>query len=467
MKYISTNYKRFLTSIFITIISIVIIYSREIPLLSTITVYGSENNEDWPEIENEPYGKAFILMERDTGAILYGKNIDEKLYPASITKIMTALLVVENLSLQDTITFTSDMIDSLPIEAAIQGVLAGETITVKDCLYSLILRSSNDISTGLAFTIAGSEEEFGKMMTERAKELGAVNTNFVNSTGLHDENHYTTARDMALITEAAMRNPILSSIWGTDSYVLNETNMTESFKIKHRHEMIAKVNPTTVQEYEVVNDKENNDIELQGGKTGFTDEAGRTLVTAAKNNEMELISVILYSSDEYVYNDTMTLLEYGFNNYRKVTIDGNEERFGQGGNADFSIVNKISENNKSLFVLDNESVIIPKKTSLSDIDFEIDNNIDNTGRGEFAKVTYVHENQVLGSTILYVSGTYNKESIKKFILEKENITIEVTGNQKIYFINIYYIIGGIIAFVVFAFLFYRIRVSKGRFKKII
>lgn len=454
MSYISINYRKALINFFALIISIIIVCSGGIPLLSTITVYGS-NDESWPEMDKEPYGKAAILMERDTGAILYGKDIDEKLYPASITKIMTGLLVVENLSLEDTITFTSAMINFLPPEAVIHGVSVGETMTVEDCLYSLILRSSNDIAVGLAYDIAGGEEEFAKMMTERAKELGAFNTNFVNATGLHNENHYTTARDMALITEAAMSNPIFSAIWGAGSYVIHETNMSSSFTIWHRHDMFVKgranyyedkkgIKTTVSYTESVVIDKEYNIIELTGGKTGFTDEAGRTLVTVAKNNEMELISVILYSTNEYVYDDTKALIEYGFNSYKKIAIEDNEERFGQSNNTGFSIIN-----NEPLFILGDESVVIPNNIRLSDVDYKYDNNINDTGRGEFARITYIHEDKVLGSTILYSSAVYNKEKIYSLSLEKENQTIEVANNQEIMPISIYYIIGGITLLFVF------------------
>lgn len=406
----------------------------------------------WPELAEEPYGKSAILMERDTGAVLYGKNVDERLYPASITKIMTGLLAVENLSLSDTVTFTEEILNSLPWDAAIQGVSPGETMTVKDCLYSLMLRSNNDMAVALAYKIAGNEEEFAKMMTERAKKAGALNTNFVNATGLHDENHYTTARDMALITKEAMSNPTFAEIWGTSSYELPATNMSEGFTIWHRHNMLVSGRADYYQY-------------ATGGKTGYTDEAGRTLVTSGENNGIELIAVIMYSTNESVFEDTKNLLNYGFNNFKKITIKDNEERFGQGGDTGFSLINKIYGTDASLFTIGNGSVIIPKNEELKNIEYVIDMNIDDTGLGEAAKITYVHNGYSLGEAILYVSQVYSGDESSVSSLERKQEEIEKAGVREIFSINIYYIAGGALAAVIAAFLI-RIWIKRLRKRRI-
>ncbi len=396
-------------------------------------------NSAWPEIAEEPIGRGVVLMERDTGAIIYGKNIDEKLYPASITKIITGLLAVENLNLTDTITFTQEMIDSLPWDAAKQGVVAGETMTVKDCLYSLMLRSNNDIAVAFAYKIAGSEEAFGKMMTERAKAAGATNTNFVNATGLHDDNHYTTARDMALITKEAMSNPTFAEVWGTKEYDLPATNMTEGFTIWHRHNLLV---PGRDDYYQYTT----------GGKTGYTDEAGRTLVTSAQNEGLELISVIMYSSNDYIFDDTKSLMNYGFNNFHKITIKDNEERFGQGSSTGFSVVNRIYGEGTSLFTMGNGSVVIPKSVQLKNIEYVMDMNVADATKGEIAKITYVNDGYALGETMLYVSSVHNDDKSAVSSLEKEQEKVEKTAVEEIFSINIYYIIGAVAVILVLALL---------------
>ena len=330
-------------------------------------IYAEDANSDtgytWPVKETEPYGKAAILMEKDTGAIIYSKNIDEKLYPASITKIMTALLAIENLNLNDEIVFTNQMLAGLPSDAAIQGVSVGERMTVRDCLYSLMLRSNNDMAVALAYAVSGSEKAFAELMTQRAKELGAENTNFVNASGLHNPNHYITARDMALITKAATSNPTFQEIWSTAQYKLPATNMSGEMNIPHRHNMLVSGRADYYQY-------------ATGGKTGYTDEAGRTLVTCAEKDGLNLICVIMYSTNEYITGDTKDLFNYGFNNFKKITIQGNEERFGQSLGARFDIVNEVYGNDVSMFSLGEGSVVIPKNALLKEIDYELDINIE-------------------------------------------------------------------------------------------
>ena len=210
----------------ITLLTIItIIFSNIQPVMaadsSSVVVEATAVYPEAPEIN----GHAAILIDIDTGAILYSKNADEKMYPASITKIMTALLAVENCAMEDTFSFTQDILNVLPWDAAKYGYVAGEEVNIRDLLYVLMLRSANEVAIGLGMKIAGTEEEFGKLMTKRAKEIGAVNTNFVNATGLHDDNHYTTAHDMALIAMEAMGNATFAEVWGTPNYIVNPTNI--------------------------------------------------------------------------------------------------------------------------------------------------------------------------------------------------------------------------------------------------
>lgn len=422
-------------------------------LLSSICVYGSPDEEvssgenitaesevytkdtqeiEWPVLSQEPSGGSAILMEPDTGAILYSKNPDEKLYPASITKIMTGLLAVENLNLSDTITITSEMLASLPQDAARQGVLPGEVITVKDCIYSLLLRSNADMSVALAYAVAGSEEEFAKMMTERAHAIGAVNTNFVNSTGLHDDNHYTTARDMALITREAISNPTFAVIWGTDEYTMAATNMEESFTIWNRHDMLVSGRANYYQ-YAI------------GGKTGYTDEAGRTLVTCAAKDGMKLISVIMLSTNEVVFDDTKELLNYGFNSFKKISISGNERRFGQNAGTGFSIVSTVYGSRSTLLTIGTGSVVIPKNAELSEMGYRLDMSLQDTGKGELARLTYINGTDSLGEATIYMSAVLSDNKTSVSSLEKKAAETKKTDLTTVFSINIYYIAGGVAA----------------------
>lgn len=403
---------------------------------SEIFIKESQNTE-WPVMAQEPYGKAAILIEPDTGAVLYSKNPDEKLYPASITKIMTGLLAVEKLNLSDTITITSEMIDSLPTDAARQGISPGEVITVKDCLYSLMLRSNNDMAVALAFAVAGSEEEFARMMTERARSIGAVNTNFANASGLHDENHYTTARDMALITKEAISNPTFAAIWSTDEYTMAATNMEESFTIWHRHDML-------------VSGRANYYQYACGGKTGYTDEAGRTLVTCALKDGMKLISVILFSTNDVVFNDTKELFNYGFNNFKKITISGNEKRFGQNAGTGFSIASTVYGRSSTLLTIGDGSVIIPKNMELSQIGYRLDMSIEDTGKGELARLTYMNGTDSLGEATIYMSSVFSDKKTSVSSLEKKAAETQKTDLTTVFSINIYYIAGGVAAVCVIA-----------------
>ena len=203
----------------------------------------AETVNSWPQAPSI-YGASAILMDADSGAILYASNAHERLYPASITKIMTGLLAIENLNLNDTITYTNQILITIPSDAAKLGLVEGETTTIRDALYALLLRSANEVATGLAFQVSGSESEFAKLMTERAAQAGALDTHFANASGLHQEDHYTTAYDMAMIAKTAMANPEFATIWGSENYTLAATNKSESFRIWHMHSCCPR--PSTI-----------------------------------------------------------------------------------------------------------------------------------------------------------------------------------------------------------------------------
>ena len=185
----------------------------------------AEDSDAMPEFTAD--AKAAILINAETGDVLYEKNATEKAYPASTTKIMTALLVLENMQTDDTITLTEEDVD-LASGSSNAGLKEGETLTVEDLLYCLMLPSANEAANAFAREIGGSTEGFADMMNKRAKELGCVNTHFVNANGLHDENHYTCAKDLALIAQEAMKHELFATVVNTAQHRLPDTNKQQS-----------------------------------------------------------------------------------------------------------------------------------------------------------------------------------------------------------------------------------------------
>lgn len=234
---------------------------------------------------DSPYA---ILMESKTGRILYEKNANEKRYPASTTKTMTALITLEQVkNLEDKATISYDAIYTVPSGYSTDLLKVGEEISVKDLLYALLVKSSNEAANVLAEYVAGSVESFATMMNTRAIELGCKNTNFVNPNGVQDENHYSTAYDLALIAQEAMKNEIFREIVSTASYTLPKTNKYD------------RVDRTILSTNELIKKTSKNYYEYAIGiKTGYTTPAKNCLIAGANKDGIELIAVIL-GADEY------------------------------------------------------------------------------------------------------------------------------------------------------------------------
>lgn len=237
-------------------------------------------------------------MDAATGTILFEKNGSTTYYPASITKLMTALIVLERCSLDDTVTFSATATTNLEAGAVSLNIVEGDKLTVRQSLYALLLKSANEVANGLAEHVAGSNEAFARLMNEKAASLGCTNTNFVNPHGLNNSNHYTTARDMALIARAAFLNDTLRTIDTTLSYQLPATKKEKARTITMGHKMMYS---TDSRYYPGI----------IGGKTGYTSLAGNTLVTAVEQDGVRLIAVVLKSKNTH-YADTRALLDYGF-----------------------------------------------------------------------------------------------------------------------------------------------------------
>lgn len=239
-----------------------------------------------------------VLLNAATGEVLYGKNQDQQFYPASITKVMTALLVLEHCNLNDVVTFSESATTNLESGAVALGVSAGDQLTVEQCLYGLLLKSANEIGNGLAEHVSGSVSSFADLMNAKAKELGCKNTHFANPHGLNNENHKTTPYDMALILRAAVSNDTFRKIDTTTSYDFPAIKNAAAHTITMGHKMMY---PTDSRYYEGI----------IGGKTGYTSKAGNTLVTAVERDGVRLIAVVMKASGTH-YTDTKAMLDYGF-----------------------------------------------------------------------------------------------------------------------------------------------------------
>ena len=270
-------------------------------LLSVVSVFAQQ---DGPDVKAE----AYCVINRKDGSIVYSKNMDDRYYPASITKIMTALVTLEHCTdLDDTVVFNSEVMDSISSNSSTLNPVAilDEEMTVRDALFGLMLNSANECASALAVYTAGSIDAFVEMMNEKAQELGAVNTHYMNAHGLDDDDHYTTAHDMAIIFDAALKNDVFRYVDSTAAYTIPATNKYGERNCTSTNQLINGARP-----YEGV----------YAGKTGHTANAGRTLVTAAYRDGMDLICVIMKSDNDNFYSDTETLFDHAF-----LKVQGNEQ----------------------------------------------------------------------------------------------------------------------------------------------
>lgn len=264
----------------------------------------------WPAGPSVEAGAA-LLMEANTGTILYAKNMDEKKYPASITKIMTALLAAENLDMNDQFAMSASA--AFGIEAGSSSIYGDvdEVFTVEQAMMGLMLESANECAIALGEEVSGSMKKFVELMNERARQLGCTNTHFNNPHGLPDETHYTTAHDMALIAKAAYLNPVARSVMTTSYYEIPPTNKQKETRYLSNH-------------HKMMEGKDYAYEGVLGGKTGYTIAAGNTLVTYAKRGSMTLIAVVLQSVGG-AFGDTQVLLDYGFNSFKRINMGWEKE----------------------------------------------------------------------------------------------------------------------------------------------
>lgn len=257
--------------------------------------------------EEDIIGAGAIVMDYKTGRVLFAKNADQKLYPASTTKVMTLMLALEYGKLNDTVTIPQEA-SNVPKDSSIVPLTPGEQMPFIDLLYGLMMRSGNDAAMAVGVIVAGSVENFVSMMNERARELGCENTHFTNPHGYHDETHYSTARDLAVITREAMKSPTFREIVSARSYTMSATDKREKLRLATTNAMFVE---TSGYYYEY----------MAGVKTGYHSKAGQCFVGAANKEGAQLISVTLKSTKADRWKDTERLMKYGFSQYETYTFD--------------------------------------------------------------------------------------------------------------------------------------------------
>lgn len=345
---------------------------------------------DWPSdtgIESE----AGIVMDADSGAVLFGQNIHVQKAPASITKILTALVVIENSSLDDTITFSHDAVYNVEDGSGNKNAIEeGDTLSVRDCLYLLLMRSSNQAANALAEHVGGSRDGFVKMMNEKTAELGCENSHFANPSGLNDDTQLTSVYDMALIASAAYKNDTLLTISKDKSYRLPATkNNPDGVTIQPEHKLLITTDTESPNYYPYA----------VAGKTGYTSIAGQTLVTYAIKDDRRQIAVTMKSTQATHYQDTIALLDFGFLRFENVNISENETAYTSGDQPV-----QIGDNSyqPSDLSMDTSAVItIPKDASFAD--------------AEKTVVTDLPEDAPLGAVVL-LSYKYNDRKIGQVYL---------------------------------------------------
>lgn len=379
-------------------------YRRALCLILFILLFLQTSAETVRATEYWPEGPAVespsvVLMEMSTGTVLYEKDSMSKNYPASITKILTTLVVLENADLNEVVTFSDEAIDNTEGSGIARDY--GEEMTVEQCLYAVMLASANECAYAVAEHVGGTMENFVAMMNAKAAELGCTNTHFANPHGLFAEDHYTSAYDMALIAKAAYQNENFRIIVGTARYTIPPTNKhDEPTELQNHNEMLYPWQ-TLKYRYEY----------CTGGKTGYTDVARSTLVTFAEKDGMSLVCVVMHTESPNQWTDSINLFDYAFDNFQVFNIADNETRY----DTSEAIAVGALNNNKAFVDIEKDAkIVLPKTTEFSDA---------------ISKITYDQMNDDIVGTISYI---YADHEVGKADIVKTGIEVQgfVFDNQR-------------------------------------
>lgn len=375
---------------------------------------------DWPSdisIESD----AAILMDANSGAVIYGKNINSTFSPASITKVLTALIILENCSMDEIVTFSQNAVYNVESNSTSAGYDTGDQATVKDCMYAILLKSANEAANALAEHYSGTTEEFAVLMNQKAAELGCKDSNFTNPSGLNSEEHYVSAYDMALITRAAFNNEIFSEIVATTYYELppNSTE-PEGQGISPGNRMVK---PSQRDYYRP---------DVIGGKTGYTSIALNTLVICAEQNDTKLVTVILHSNSTH-YEDTKKLLDFGFKNFHSVQIADYDKTYSSIG--DDLKISGLPTSDKPVLTIDtNSRITLPKTVDFSEADAVLNYTLlPDAPEGAIASISYSLGERSIGQAYLTLSDPFVEAgvSVPLALLEVKPSTIAPAQNTQV------------------------------------
>lgn len=361
----------------------------------------TENIQEEKDIFENITAPNLLLAETDTGRILYERNADERIYPASLTKLMTAILVVENCELDEIVTVSENAVLSVPSGYVNANLQVGEELTVEDLLYVMLIPSANDAANALAEHIGGNIESFSTMMNSRAKELGCTGSNFTNPSGLHQEEHYTTTRDLFLISQRAVENDLIEKIIGTTTYTLPSTNKytKEARTFTTTNYMIRKSLTKYYYDYCI------------GAKTGYTGEAKNCVVEFAKKDGIGLTAIVMGEEAKVKgqkFLDAKEMFEYVFENYENEQVSIKNEKY------ETVKVNNGTKETKELDVLYKDNVNILKE---KDSEEKIEESIEYTNIKAPIK-----KGDIVGKIIYEYAGiTYETELIANSNVEESKV----------------------------------------------
>lgn len=334
--------------------------------------------------------KGMCVIEKESGRVLYSKNKDQKLPMASTTKVATAITAIENCDNLDEMIVVNER--SVGVEGTSIYLRKDEEIKVIDLLYGLMLRSGNDSATALAYHIGGRVDDFAKMMNETAKKAGANNSNFVNSHGLDDPNHYTTAYDLAKITAYALNNPIFAKIVSTKNYVIEETNKSEKKYLTNKNRLLSSLEGCC------------------GVKTGFTSKAGRCLVSASKRDDCTIVCVVLNCAP--MFEESSALINSAFDEFEfKEIIDKEKEIYNE---------YILSEKEGKLYLYTDEDFCYPLRSDeFKDVKINYSVDLKDAKSGdEVGKIDIFFKNDLIKSLKLYTMNKIDK------LLDNKTLQIE-------------------------------------------
>lgn len=352
-------------------------------------VTSSALDANWP---GAPFvsSETAILIEAETGTILYEKDAHKQMYPASITKLLTTLIAYESCELDEEVVFTEETLATIPADSSRIWVDRDNYLTMEDCLAAILIMSANDVAAGVAEHIAGSLDAFPDIMNARAKELGCLNTHFANAHGYHDPEHLTTAYDMAQIGRAFFEVDLLCTLAKERTFhIYPSAGQPKEIWEINTNQLLA----TREYEYEY----------LVGSKTGYTSQAGQTLVSCAQKDGLKLICVVMNAKRPEQYKDTVALFDFGFSNFTSANIYDNDKTYVPGDSSYGMEVIDVLGDSSALFSMDrNAKVVLPKNADFADVTSYV--TMAAEGEDGMATAHYQYGTHPIGTAHIYVTA---------------------------------------------------------------